>query len=79
MSSYQVGKRSEHNNKASKLNIGQVMDLTLFSAYYLSLSLSRTQAKVEVFTVIHKKILLLLSLFQKNTSLVQSATATQAD
>ncbi len=55
------------------------MDLTLFSAYYLSLSLSRTQAKVEVFTVIHKKILLLLSLFQKNTSLVQSATATQAD
>jgi hypothetical protein len=79
MSSYQVGKRSEHHNKASKLNIGQVLDLTLFSAYYLSLSLSRTQVKVEVFTVIHKKILLLLSLFQKNTSLVQSATATQAD
>ncbi len=79
MSSDQVDKRSEHHTTASNLNIGQVLDLTLFSAYYLSLSLSRTQVKVEVFTVIHKKILLLLSLFQKNTSLVQSATATQAD
>ena len=79
MSSYQVGKRSEHNNKASQLNIGQVLDLTLFSVDYLSLSLSRTQVKVEAFTVIHKKIILLLSLFQKNTSLVQSATAIQAD
>jgi len=79
MSSSQVGKWSEHHNKASKLNIGQVLDLTLFSAYYLSLSLSPTQVKVEVFTVIDKKILLLLSLFQKNTSSVQSATTTQAD
>nr|MBW4607118.1 hypothetical protein [Hassallia sp. WJT32-NPBG1] len=36
-------KSSTWQNKASKLNIGQVLDLTLFSAYYLSLSLSRTQ------------------------------------
>ncbi|MBW4607093.1 MAG: hypothetical protein KME22_07680, partial [Hassallia sp. WJT32-NPBG1] len=39
-------KSSTWQNKASKLNIGQVLDLTLFSAYYLSLSLSRTQVKL---------------------------------
>ncbi|MEH2082179.1 MAG: hypothetical protein V7K89_20040, partial [Nostoc sp.] len=33
---------------ASKLNIGQVLDLTLFSAYYLLLSLSRTQVKYQI-------------------------------